>query len=200
MKKLYEFTVTQKRLVKESKTEENEKGHEITTTTEMEKLTDLEFFLKKPTRRLFDDAELYYAVQLSEGIKAGLLTRPLLAKRFNNDGGILSEDEKNEFQELYDEIFENQVEAQVLALKPKDTRTTEEEERYTEIKSFLSESRQKLQEFELARSTLYDQTAENRARNKTIFWWVLNLAHKIEKDDEDKKQELPFFGDFIKDI
>jgi hypothetical protein len=191
MKKLYEFVVTQKRTVKESKTEKNEKGQEITTTTDVEKLVDLKFFLKKPTRKLFDSAELYYAVQLSEGIKAGLLTRPLLAKRFNNDGGILSDEEKNEFQTLYDEIFEHQVEAQVLALKPKDTRTKEEEKRYSEIKEFLRESRKKLQEFELARSTLYDQTAENRARNKTIFWWVLSLAHKIDKDGI----EEPFFGD-----
>jgi len=192
MKRLYEFTITREETVKESHTEKNDQGQEVTTTTDVKKLVDNNYFLRKPTRKLFDAAELYYAVQLSEGIKAGLLTRPLLAKRFNNDGGILSEDEKTEFKELYDNIFEKQVEAQVIALKPKDSRTEEEQQRYEETKEYLLEAKKQLQEFELARSTLYDQTAENRARNKTIFWWVLHLSHMI---DEEGKEHPVFAGE-----
>ena len=35
----------------------------------------------------------------------------------------------------------------------------------------------------MSQASLFDQTAENRARNKTILWWVLNLAYQKEGDD-----------------
>ena len=38
----------------------------------------------------------------------------------------------------------------------------------------------------MAQASLFDQTAENRARNKTILWWVLNLAHEQEGDNYTK--------------
>ena len=47
-----------------------------------------------------DEAELYYGVRLAEGIKAGLLTRALLEKRFENDGGTRSDDENKEYQKI----------------------------------------------------------------------------------------------------
>ena len=46
-----------------------------------------------------------------------------------------------------------------------------------------AEVRKKLQEFELYQSSLFDQTAENRARNKTIMWWVLHLSYIKYKED-----------------
>ena len=50
--------------------------------------------------------------------------------------------------------------------------------------------RQELIEIEKTKSEIFEQTAENRARNKTIMWWVLNLAHKKEGKDF-----IPFFGE-----
>ena len=38
--------------------------------------------------------------------------------------------------------------------------------------------------------TLYEETAESRARNKVILWWVLNLAYS-----EAGGKESGFFGD-----
>ena len=49
---------------------------------EVEKEVKRDFFVRRPNRKLYDDAELYYAVKLSEGIKAGLLTKALLEKRW----------------------------------------------------------------------------------------------------------------------
>ena len=190
MKKLYNFTLQKVEKVEEIAVEKNDKGQEVKTSTEVEKPVDKLFFLKRPTRRLFDEAELYYAVKLSEGIKAGLLTRALLAKRFSNDGGVLGEQEKQEFQALYEELFEKQVEHQGLLLKPKSERSKEEEQKISELTEWLQDARARVQEFEMQQSSLYDQTAENRARNKTILWWVLHLAYYIDEQE----QELPFFG------
>tara|TARA_Y100000588_G_C14225162_1_gene912796 strand:+ start:639 stop:1502 length:864 start_codon:yes stop_codon:yes gene_type:complete len=190
MKKLYEFKLPKVEKVKETTTEKNDQGQEVSTTTEVEKTVDKNFFIKRPTRRLFDEAELYYGVKLSEGIKAGLLTRALLAKRFSNDGGVLGEKEKEQFQELYEDLFEKQVEHQALSLKTKEERSAEENEKFEELQDWLKEARSKVQEFEMQQSSLYDQTAENRARNKTILWWVLYLAYQIDGEGN----EEPFFG------
>ena len=35
----------------------------------------------------------------------------------------------------------------------------------------------------MAQAALFDQTAENRARNKTILWWVLQLSYEKVGDD-----------------
>jgi hypothetical protein len=194
MKKIYEFVLPNTEEVEESVTEQKG-GKEVTTTTKVEKQVDKRFFLKRPTRKLFDEAELFYGVKLSEGIKAGLLTRALLSKRFANDGGILSDTEKEEFGQLYSDLFDKQVELQTLNLKTTEERTAEETEQHAEVTAFLSNARKRIQEFEMNQSSLYDQTAENRARNKTILWWVLFLAYYVEAGTD---KELPFFeeGDY----
>ena len=189
MKKLFEFVVPKEELVKETDTSTNDKGEEVTTSKEVKKKVDKKYFLRKPTRKLFDQAELFYGVQLSEGIKAGLLTRALLQKRFSNDGGTLGEKEREEWATLYSDIFDKQVEIQRLALL--DDRSPEEEAKFLNSKEFLKDARVRIQEFEMQQSSLYDQTAENRARNKTILWWVLHLGYYINNDAEEK----PFFGD-----
>ena len=101
MRRLFDFTITRKEKVKESKTETNEDGQEVTTTTEVENFVDYNYFLKKPGRKLFEEAELFYAVQLSEGIKAGLLTRTLLARRYDDDGGLFSEIDQKQYFVLH---------------------------------------------------------------------------------------------------
>ena len=115
MKKIYEFVLPKTEEVEVSVTEEKD-GKDVTTISKETKSVDKKYFIKRPTRKLFDEAELYYGVKLSEGIKAGLLTRALLAKRFSNDGGVLSDTEKKEFSSLYSELFDKQVELQALDL------------------------------------------------------------------------------------
>tara|TARA_Y100000310_G_scaffold344389_1_gene456905 strand:+ start:315 stop:1286 length:972 start_codon:yes stop_codon:yes gene_type:complete len=191
MKKIYEFTLPKEETVKETSTEKDKDGAEITVTKDVVKSVDKKFFIRRPTRRLYDDAELFYGVKLSEGIKAGLLTRALLAKRFSNDGGVLSDSEKDEFGELYKSIFDKQVELQSLQLKTREQRSRKENKQFEEISQWLSDARERVQEFESSQQSLYDQTAENRARNKTILWWVLNLAYEITDDEK----EIAYFGD-----
>ena len=183
MRILNEFTIPKEEDVQETETSTNENGEEVSTTKTVKKSVDKTFVVKKPSRALYDEAELFYGVKLAEGIKAGLLTRALLAKRFNNDGGILSDPEKEKFSKLYMSLFEKQARVIDIENKPKRDRTKEEEIELELILEELSASREQIQEFEMSQASLFDQTAENRARNKTILWWVLNLAYQKEGDD-----------------
>ena len=183
MRILNEFFLEKEENVEEVETSTNEKGEEIKTTKSVKKPVKKTFVVKKPNRSLYDEAELFYGVKLSEGIKAGLLTRALLAKRFNNDGGILSENEKDKFATLYMGLFEKQAKLQKLEMKVAKDLTDKEKKEKEKIIEELGASREEIQEFEMAQASLFDQTAENRARNKTILWWVLQLSYEKDGDN-----------------
>lgn len=190
MKKLYEFSLTQKVQKEYEEKDKDSEGNEVTTKKTKEENVVRNFFLKKPTRSMFDEAELYFGVKLSEGIKAGMLTRAMLAKRFDNDGGVLSDADKEQYSGLYFTLFEVQNQLTRLQLIPEKERSKQEQKEYNESVRAMIGLKAEIQEFETAQASFFDQTAENRARNKTITWWVLNLAHEIKDDGE----EVLFFG------
>lgn len=189
-KKIYQFVVNKEEEV--DKTEmKTEDGKEITITSKAKENVPHNFFIKKPTRSLFEEAELFYAVRLSEGIKAGLLTRSLLSKRYSNDGGALSDQDKGKYAEFYIKLFEKQNEFQKLSTTDKKDRTPEEKEYFDNLTAEIINLRSEIQDFEIAQASLFDQTAENRARNKTILWWILHLSYMFDKNSK----EALLFGD-----
>lgn len=192
-KKIYEFTISKQEEVDKTETK-IEDGKEITITSKATESVPRKFFIKKPTRTLFEEAELFYAVRLSEGIKAGLLTRSLLSKRYSNDGGALSDQDKGKYAELYVRLFDKQNEFQKLSIVDKSQRSKEEQEYFDNLTAEIINLRTEIQDFEIAQASLFDQTAENRARNKTILWWILHLSFMIDK--EGKESQLFGEGSF----
>jgi len=187
MKTMFEFDIYHEKEIDKVEVSTNEKGEEVKTTSKVKTTVPVKLAIKKPTRSLFDEAELFYGVRLSEGIKAGLLTRALLAKRFNNDGGVLSDEEQKEYNELYLEFFNLQSEFQKLSIKEESIRNDEEKETLKAVVIKMNDARERLQKYEMAQANLFEQTAENRARNKTIMWWVLQLS-LIQGDDKKFKE------------
>jgi len=187
MKTMFEFDIFQEKEIEKVDISTNEKGEEVKVTSKVKTNAPVKLAIKKPTRSLFDEAELFYGVRLSEGIKAGLLTRALLAKRFNNDGGVLSDEEQKEYNDLYLEFFNLQNEFQKLSIKEESIRTEEEKANLKSVIEKMNNARDRLQKYEMAQANLFEQTAENRARNKTIMWWVLQLS-LIQGDDKKFKE------------
>jgi len=191
MKRLYHFTLKKTSTVKTEEKSNDSEGNEVTTTKEVEAEVEQGIILRKPNRVMFDDAELYYGVVLSKGIKAGLLTRALLAKRFSNDGGVMSDDDKEEYADLYLELFENQREIERLSGIKTDNRSEEQKSKFADLMKESGVLKRKIQDFELAQASLFEQTAENRARNKTILWWVLNLSYLVDESGENPEKVFP---------
>ena len=104
MKRIYEFEANKEETVKEESVEKKKDGTEVTTSKDVKKEVPHKFFLRRPTRAMTDEAELYYGVKLAEGIKAGLLTRALLEKRFENDGGTRSNEENKQYKEVVEKL------------------------------------------------------------------------------------------------
>ena len=187
MKTMFEFDIYHEKEIEKVDVSTNEKGEEVKVTSKVKTTVPVKLGIKKPTRSLFDEAELFYGVKLSEGIKAGLLTRALLAKRFNNDGGVLSEEEQKEYNNLYNKFFNLQTDFQQLSLKQESLRTEEEKNQLTKVIEEMTEARDLIQRYEMAQANLFEQTAENRARTKTIMWWVLQLS-LIEGENKELKE------------
>ena len=188
MKKwLCEFEVGKLVDVKKTKKGKDDKGEEIEISKTLKKNKPVAFKLQKPTRRQFEDGELYYAVKLSEGIKAGLLTTAQVAKRYENDGGVYTDAEKSRLRELRNDITELQAEYFKLDGDDKVVEASK-----IRILSQINDSRNEISDIENVHQYIYDQTAEVKARNKTILWWILNLSHK--QDETNRNRFLEMFG------
>lgn len=180
LKWLYEFSLNKEKEIEETEISKNEKGEEIKVTKKVKKLVPIKFKILKPNRKLHEQAELVYAIKLSEGVKAGLLTKSLLAKRYQNDGGSMSEPEKLEYTKLYLELFKLENEYQKDLLK--NEKSPEDVKKLEDILFSIANTRRQIQQIEYNQSTLFDQTAENKARNHVIMWWILFLSY-MEEDD-----------------
>ena len=189
MKRIYEFTTNKEEIVKEESVEKKKDGTEVTTSKDVTKDIPHKFFLRRPTRAMTDEAELYYGVRLAEGIKAGLLTRALLEKRFENDGGTRSDDENEEYARIIEKLQGfHREQSKILDINEK-KRTPAQKKRLKELDSEVKPSRRALRDLQMMEDSLYEETAESRARNKVILWWMLHLAH-----EEEKGKDMEFFG------
>jgi len=91
---LYYFEVPRRSVKKVKEEKTDEKGKKFTIEKEEEVEEVVEIYLKRPTRRVYDECNLFYSVKISEGIKKGLMTRAMLSKRYRDDKGALSDEEK----------------------------------------------------------------------------------------------------------
>ena len=63
-------------------------------------------------------------------------------------------------------------------VKGEDSDEDKDNKRKLEILTQINECRAEISDIENTHQYIYDQTAEVKARNKTILWWVLSLAHR----------------------
>ena len=108
--------------------------------------------------------------------------------RFSNDGGVMSEGDKEEYAELYVDMFQNQTDLERISAVPVNSRTEEQKQKLVDLQKQAGVIRREIQDFELAQASLFEQTAENRSRNKTILWWVLNMAYIVDYAGENPEQ------------
>lgn len=131
-----------------------------------------EYALKKPTRMEIDEADMIYSMNISECIKRGILTRDMLAKRYDDFGGHLTNSELKDYKNLMGEFAEVQKELQTVKTKKAKEAA---EKKFEEIFS-------KLQQIQQIEENIFQRTAENIARNKTILWLVFSLAQIKDGD------------------
>ena len=183
IKWMYEYTVPRTETIEKVVETTDGDGKKKETTTEEVKKFEIDFAIRKPTRRIYDDANLYYAVKISEGVKAGMMTRALLEKRYENDGGELSESEADEIASLTYRLYQCQGDLEKVALNLDKIPEEDKNKKTESIIEEITKLRIELIRFENLRNSFYEQTAEARAQRLSSIWWVVQLSHFRENKD-----------------
>ena len=196
---LYSFVVPRKYTEEIEEEGKDEKGEKVTIKRKVDKTEDVEVRLKRPSRKMFDDCNLFYSVKVSEGVKAGLLTRAMISKRYKNDGGGLSKQEQEDFNKQYGELLIKEKEFQVVQLNLQKDKSMTDEERQSQLKKLVDEMedlKAGLQTYEVTAEALYEHTSEARAARMTNMWWLLFLTY-VKFKNESKggiDDYMPLFG------
>lgn len=189
-KELYSFSVDREVEKEVSSTKTDKKtGEQITVTKKVKEKEPLAVKLKKPSRRELEDAELEFSVEMSKCIKKGILTKAMLAKKYSDTGGLMSEDDAQELVDNYKKIFELQSEYSRLEIVQ--NKTEKQTKRVEEIIEDLQVVRRKIVETESNYQALFDHTADVKAQNRLILWYVIMLTYTQGVDDENPS---PYFG------
>jgi hypothetical protein len=184
IKSIYDFTVTKK--VKKEVVEETEKGKLIQT---VEEDVPFKIIFKKPNRLESEEADTIFSVEYGRCVRAGILTRPLVEKLYDDKdkSGILSEDFSGKYITLYERFFA--VQNEYMQTNLKDEKTDEDAKKMNSLAYEFSHIKEELQALEASRNDLFQNTAETKAQNKTILWLTLFLTY-IQTEDG---KEVPFF-------
>lgn len=190
---LYKFVTNKTETKTETKKVKDSDGKETTETTSETVEKPITIAIAKPRRRLYEDAELFHGVKLSEGIKAGLLTRHLIAKRYDNDGGLFSEAERDEYASLIILKTQKIKDYQMSGIDESNKEKTEKNK--AKLLEELTAIEEQIQNFESERSSLFEKTADVRAENQLVMWWTFMLGYYSDKDDPKDEDFVPVFGE-----
>lgn len=189
-KELYSFTVDKEiEKIVESSKKDKKTGEETITKKKVKEKVPVLIRLKRPSRRELEDAELEFSVEMSRCVKKGILTKAMLAKKYSDTGGLMSEDDAQSLVEAYKKIFDLQNEYSRLEIIQ--NKSDKQKEKVDEIISSLTATRRQIVEFESNYQSLFDHTSDVKAQNRLILWYVIMLTYIQEDKDEDPK---PYFG------
>ena len=98
MKEIYSFNVEVERTVEETSTKKRKnkdtgKMEEVSVAQEFKKEVPVKIILREPNRRQLEEADMEYSIEMSKCIKRGILTKAMLAKKYSDSGGLLSEED-----------------------------------------------------------------------------------------------------------
>lgn len=202
-RELYSFNIDvereeEKQITKEVKRKNKESGKmetiEETVVRNVKKQVPVRVILRKPSRTQIEDGDMFYSIWLNKFIKMGLLTRAMLAKKQVDVGGTLNEDDKMNYAKLYLKLFEKQQNIMRYSAKDQGDMSADEKERLDNAVSELAVIRKQLADFEAAQASIFDHTADVKARNKTITWFLLHLTQIEEGEGEEEEvSSIPLF-------
>lgn len=189
MKLIYELKVDKTELVKKE-----EKTNDGVLIREVEQKVPVTIGIAQPNRRQREEADWIYSLRLSECINAGILSKALMTKKISEQGGVWSEQESEQYKQLY-ESYESAADEYTKAKVAYLSKKTED----TEAKLSLAYHRatilyQKLNEFQDHKSEIFNECAENKARNRVLLWYLCYLTHEIKLGDNGEALYIPLAG------
>lgn len=170
------------------KNKETKKMETVIETVEktVKEKVPVDIVIKKPSRIQLEDGDMFYSIWLNKFMKMGLLTRAMIAKQHVDIGGQLNEDEKKRYSTLMQKSYHKEQEIQRLKGARVETElTATEKEKLNRLVHELALVKRELTDFELMQASIFDHTADTKARNKTLIWYILNLSYFKKGDEEE---------------
>lgn len=202
---LYSFPISIEKEVEEevenkSKRKNKETGKmEVVTSKEIIKVKKeipFNIYIKKPNRSELEDGDMFYSLELNKFIKMGLLTKAMLAKQYGNQGGVWSEKEQKMYADLLYKMHQKQIEVQQFSILGENGKLSKrQQEKLDQATREMSDAKRELTEYEMLQNSLFDHTADVKARNRTIMWYILHMSYFVEGESEDAPFEEMFEGD-----
>lgn len=180
---IYEFTLKRK-VKKQVETKRKGKdGEEETVLSNRTVSVPVKFFIKRPTRRMADEAEVFYSVQLSKAIKMGIVTKAMLIKKYADNGGALSEEESKLLLKSLKKLNDLENEYKLCVVK----KTNESKKKSEKLALEIVTLKRELQELESSLQSVYQHTADAKAEKEVLLWYAIQLAKFSEDGDEEQK-------------
>jgi hypothetical protein len=196
MKEIYSFTVELEKkssvevekVIVDEKTGKKEKVKVLTEVVEKE---PYRIILREPNRRMIEEADMEYSIAMSKCVKKGILTKAMLANKYTDSGGLIAEGDARTIAKQYTRLGELEAEYTRLSTKT-GKKTKENTEKISSILEDLGELRRQIVDLEGVYASLFNHTADSKAQNRVILWYVLNLTYFVKGEDEEAEPE-PFF-------
>jgi hypothetical protein len=184
-KEIHNFKIELEREVEESSTskkknKETGKMEEVTTTKKVVKPVEYKISIYEPSRRQVEDADMEFSIEMSRCIKRGILTKAMLAKKYSDSGGLLTEEDSTRLISSYGRLGELRNElGRVMSVKKK---TQEQKNKERELTEEYATVRKNIVDLETAYQNVFNHTADTKAQNKTILWYLVNLSYFTNQD------------------
>ena len=191
MKELYSFDV-KREVEKEVPHVRKTKNGPVETTKKVKSSIKTRVVVTKPSVADVEDAEFFYGQKFNEFINAGFLTKAMLAKKMGDLGGMTSKKTEDILAEL---AVEHSDAARVIEFfgEAKDL-SEEQQTQLDEAKLAFASTENQIRTYESNLRSQFSQTADSKAEQKLIEWFVLNFTFIEETlKQEDKKELFPLF-------
>lgn len=201
LKEIYSFEVQDIREVEE-KTKENRKNdkgieEEVEVSKKVEKKVPFKIAIKEPSRRELEEADMEFSIEMSNCIKKGILTKAMLAKKYSDTGGLLAESDANKLVDLYAELADAEAEYTRRTLQNKNVKRLPEkvQKEINKLSARVAICRRDIVTLESSYQSLFNHTADTKAQNRIILWYVTYLSYYKSGSVEEAEWEPLFKGD-----
>jgi hypothetical protein len=188
LKEIYNFTIYEETEKTVETVSKDENGDEVKVSKKATEKTPVKIILKKPSRRQIEEADLEYSVEMSRCVKKGILTKAMLVKKYSDTGGLMSETEAKTLYQLYQKLMELQREYTENETVNKGE--TNRQKKTEEITLEMAKVRDQIVKTEMAYQSLFDHTADMKAQNRLLLWYIINLTY-IQREGDSKP--VPYF-------
>lgn len=190
MKTIYEFEIKKEVEVDKVETRE-ENGTTISVTTKVKEQKPIFFAIKRPSRNEKEEGEMHRAAYFSYCVEKGIITQAALRKKYGDAGGVYTNDEEKQYSILRIRLRDALEEYKLFSLNEDEESKKKKDEIFNEIFSI----REKIIEFENSATLFYQDTAESKARNKLVEYFILYLTYF--REDTSKEWSIFFKGDTV---